>query len=256
MRFLLVPWGLFKRDLIHMKRYLFDSISGIITIYFIFLLVFLGIKGMMGSSASLGNTVEAFTIGYILWILTLDAYSRLSYSLYNEALVGTLEQLYMSPFGFGWISSSIIIVAMITNVLTMSILIFFIIITTGSSFHFNVFPLIPVIIVTLQGVNGVGFIMGGLSLIFKKINSIFQIIQFAFIGLIAFPIDKVPLMKYLPLSMGYSIIRKIMTGNKALIAPGDYLFLILNSMFYLFIGYSIYKVLERKAKRDGRLGQY
>ena len=256
MRFLLVPWGIFKRDLIHFKRYLLNSISSMVTLYLIFLLVFLGIRGIVKTPAALGNTIEGFAIGFVLWVLTSDAYSRLSYSVSNEAMVGTLEQLYLSPYGFGWISSSTVMSTMVSNILTSGFLIFIITLTTGRGFHFDLFPLLPVVILTLLGVSGVGFIMGGLSLVFKRITSTFQMIQFAFIGLIAFPIDKVPLMKYLPLSLGYNIIRKIMTGNKALIAPGDYLFLILNSMFYLFIGYSIYKVLERKAKRDGRLGQY
>ncbi|HBG45016.1 MAG TPA: ABC transporter permease, partial [Firmicutes bacterium] len=72
-------WLLFKqlaiKSWIMFRRYFFNSLGGIITLYVIFLVIFLGYKGIAG----LGPTdqylsIEGILVGYILWYLALAAY--------------------------------------------------------------------------------------------------------------------------------------------------------------------------------------
>lgn len=256
MSMLIVSWGIFKRDLLLFIRYIFDSVSSLVVLYTIYIFIFFGIKIIADNPVTIGNTIEAFTVGFILWVLTIDAYSKLSHSIFGEAQWGTLEQLYLCPFGFGWVSVSIILSSLIFNLLISSVLLVLIMITTGKYLHLDIIALMPTIIVTLMGITGIGFVMGGLALVFKKVNSFFQVIQFAFVILMAVPQDRVPIMKYLPLSTGYKLIRMIMQDQTNMIRYQDVLSLIINSICYLICGYIIYKVLEKKAKREGMLGQY
>jgi ABC-2 type transport system permease protein len=87
-------------------------------------------------------------------------------------------------------------------------------ITTGKYLNLDLLSLISIFFFTLLGVLGLGYIFGGLTLIFKRIENYLQIIQFALIGLVAAPVNKIPIFKYLPASWGSHMVRRIMANGK------------------------------------------
>ena len=88
---------IFKKEWIDYKRYPFNMISSIITVYLVFLVFFLGLKFIAGGTTKFGSTTEGLIVGFFIWTYAISAYSSLSWSLMNEARAGTLEQLYMCP---------------------------------------------------------------------------------------------------------------------------------------------------------------
>ena len=249
---------IFKKEWIDYKRYPFNMLSGIITIYFVFLVFFLGLKFVAGGSSKFGSTTEGLIVGFFIWTYAISAYSSLSWSLMNEARAGTLEQLYMCPSGFGWVSVFLIISDFFLSLIFTVPVLFLMMLTTGKFLHLDVISLFPLIALTISAGYGIGFITGGLGLIYKKIQAFFQILQFVFIGFIAAPVDKAPILKILPFSLGTNLIAKNMIYKIPIyrMSVNDLLLLSANAVIYMGIGMLIFKQCEKIAKRRGLLGHY
>jgi ABC-2 type transport system permease protein len=255
-------WNLFKaifiKEWISLKRYPFNTISAIVTIYAVFLLFFIGYKFIGGNQSTFTRTTEGFIVGFFIWTYSIAAYSTLSWGIIQEARTGTLEQLYMTPLGFAAVSIYTVISNFIWSAVWVVPILILMMITTGRFLHFDLITLIPLLVLTIAGGYGIGFITGGFGLIFKKIQAFFQILQFVFVGFIAAPVDKLPLLKILPFSLGTRMIGQNMIEKLPIykMPVYDLLILIANAIFYLAIGFSVFKLCEKLAKDRGLLGHY
>lgn len=246
-------WAMIKKEYYDRRFYFFNTLSYIFTLYMIFLFVFLGAKSFLGN-----KTIEGIVVGFWIWGSTLDSYSLLSLSLISEARLGTLEQLFMIPYGFKWVSAAMIIANFIYSFLIQSLILILMMITTGKFLHLDVVSIIPLWIITIIAIHGLGFMLGGLALIYKRISSSYQIMQLVFAFLIAAPVEKHLYLKFLPLGLGYRMIQKVMhDGIKIWELPGtDLLILSFTSFFYLFIGFAVFSYFEKKARNMGVLSHY
>jgi ABC-2 type transport system permease protein len=256
-------WALFKALLkmryIYLKRYYFDTISMIVTMFLIFLLIFYGAMALLGGTpAGSGDTLEGIVVGFMVWTFALVAYSNLSWGMIEEAQQGTLEQLYMSPLGFGWVTIFRIVANFIINAFMVFVVLLLMMASTGKWLNLDVLSLIPLVLLTVAGAYGIGFVMGGLALVFKRVQSSLQILQFVIVIFIAAPFGWSPVMRFMPLSLGTWLIGKVMIGGQSLLQlpPGDVLFLIGNSAFYFGVGFLAFKFFENIARDRGLLGHY
>ena len=248
--------NIFVKEFLIWKRYLFNTISAVITIVLIFIVMFVGLKFV--GAKNFGSTIEGLIVGFFIWTYSIMAYSSLSWGILEEARVGTLEQLYMSPFGFTWISFFYVISNFILSIGYAVPTLFFMMVITGRYLHIDVISLFPLLLLTMAAGFGIGYITGGMGLIFKRVRAFFQILQFIFIGFISIPVDKYPLLKMLPFSLGAHLIHKNMI-DKVPIWRMNFLdlgLLTINAVFYMVVGILIFKFCEKKAKERGTLGHY
>src|ERR687885_908718 len=89
----------FRRSWIQFIRYPFEAIGGIVITTCIFYGLFLSARYIAGPSLQFGNRLDAIVVGYTLWTLVLFIMTDLAGGLQYEAQTGTLEQLFLSPFG-------------------------------------------------------------------------------------------------------------------------------------------------------------
>ncbi|MEO7817929.1 MAG: ABC transporter permease, partial [Actinomycetota bacterium] len=76
---LIVFKAIFKQVFIQTRRYIFETVSGVITLLLFFLGLFYGAKALVGGSgANLGSTLEALVVGYMVWALAIFMYSSVS----------------------------------------------------------------------------------------------------------------------------------------------------------------------------------
>lgn len=261
MRHLVLFKALLKKEYIYLKRYYFNTLSGIVTIYLVFLIIFYGAKALLGgssASAGFGETLDGIVVGFMVWTFAVLAYSDLSWAMIQEAQQGTLEQLYMTPLGFSWVALFRVITTFIFNGLIVVLMLFLMMASSGKWLHLDLLSLTPLMLLTIAGVYGIGFFMGGLALVFKQVQAAFQILQFVFVFLIAAPLEQLPFMRFLPLSLGTRLIGEVMIGELSLgqLPPGEILFLIGNSAFYFGLGFLAFKLLENVARDRGLLGHY
>lgn len=258
MKYLILFTAMLKREFILMKRYLFNFLSALISIYILFLLLFFGARTLAGDAVGFGATLDGIVVGFLVWTFAVFAYSEFGQGMVREAQEGTLEQLYMSPVGFIWVCIFRMFAALsITWVLNIGLLLLMML-TTGRWLNLDLLSILALLLPTLAGVYGIGFMVGGLALVFKRIESFTGILQFALVGLVAAPIGRFPVLRYLPLAEGNRLIRRVMAEGLSFteLPTADLVFLFANSAFYLVLGLVVFSILISAAKNRGLLGHY
>ncbi|HBG01153.1 MAG TPA: hypothetical protein DDW87_06225 [Firmicutes bacterium] len=255
---ILLLQAFFKKQFILFRRYLLNSLGSVITLYVVFLLLFGGYRGIQGLGGVEGNTVEGLVVSYVLWLFVLTTYQDVWYTLRREAQEGTLEQLYMSVHGFGWVMGANVVASFFANLILVATLLGAALFTTGVTLNLDLLSLFPVLIGTLLGSLGIGFAIGGITLVLKRIDSYTQVMQFLLIALVAAPAGRVLWMRLLPCSYGSALISRIMVKGQNLTHIGLWNVFVLFAigLVHLALGYGIYKLCERKAMLQGALGHY
>ena len=161
-----------RKEYIELKRYLPNTIAMVFTFYFIFLGMFTGIQ-LIGDPNMQEANIQYAIVNYIFWFLAMMVMNSVGWTITNEAMRGTLEQLYMSPMGVWRILA--------TRLIATTVIYFFIIVgllylsmaTTGQWLNIDVISIMPILILTLISMFGVGFMIAGISIHREASSSIF-----------------------------------------------------------------------------------
>jgi ABC-2 type transport system permease protein len=244
------------KSLVLRLRYAFNTATNIVTVYALFAVLVFG--GREIAPQAITDTLPGIIVGFFLLLMATVAYSELSWELIREAQWGTLEQLFMSPLGFG----RVVLVKAGVNVLVAFgygvVLLVLMMATTGEWLALDPLTVIPVGLLSLGSAVGVGFLLGGLALVFKRVENTFQVVQLAFVGFVAAPVEQVPALKLLPLSLGSALLRTAMGEGVGLLAlpRADLALLAAKAVVYLAVGYAALGYAGRVARRRGTLGRY
>jgi ABC-2 type transport system permease protein len=248
-----------KRSWIQLLRYSTESIGGVLIVSLVFYGLFLSARYMAGPSLQFGTRLDAIIVGYVLWSLVIFIMTDISGGLQNEAQTGTLEQLFISPFGAPRIFLTRAI-ANLTIQLTLNITILLIIMRlTGSRLSFPPTLLLPFCTVLL-GAYGLAFTMGSLALLLKRVQQLLGIFQFGLLFLLSVPtetwVGPAQVVGWLlPMVSGAGLLREVMARGQGL--DGVQLAIaFLNGSVYFVLGLSLFRIAERETKRRGRLGGY
>ncbi len=240
-----------------MRRYLPNTISTVITFYAIFLMFFLGIQ-VLGAPESAEANTQYVIVSTALWFLALMAMQGIGWEITLEATRGTLEQLYMSPMGAWRILLARMVGTVLVNLIIIVLMVFLSMVTARQWLNLDLVTLAPILLLTIVGMLGVGFVVAGLALVYKQVESLLQIAQFVFLALVAVPLSAVPLLELAPVVKGADMVREVMVEGKALGGFGglEWLSLAVNAAVYFLLGVFLYKRAERRALNRGLLGQY
>lgn len=250
--------AVFQKSLIEMKRYLFNTLSGVLTMYIIFVMLFLGARFIGGGALQLGGSFEGLVVGYLVWMMALVAYQDLAYNISGEAEMGTLEQLYLSPAGFSWVNGSFLVTRFLVNLVLFAVILFLMMLTTGQWLHVDLLALLPLTVVTVAPAYGFGFVMAGLALVFKRIQNSFQILQFIFVAFVIVPIGNYAWIKFMPLALGSDLMRRIMVDGLRIwqLPAADLGLALAVGVAYFLAGLAAFGHCARVARDRGMLGQY
>lgn len=249
--------GELKRSFIEVTRYPVDLVSGIVVLYVFFLLIFLGARALISGPTG-GETVSGIVVGYMVWVISIFSYSSTTSTLTLESTAGTLEQMSMSPFGLPRVLATKFVAGLGIQLVTMGAILVLMMATTGRWLHIDVLSLFPLLVLTVAGVFGVGLAIGGLAVVFKRIQQLLQVVQFLFVGLIAAPLDRVPFVKYLPLKWGTELVSRVMIDGVPItrMPLGDLVFLVVHAAAWVAFGLLVFRRLERVARDRALLSQY
>ena len=246
-----------KKEYIELKRYLPNTIAMIVTFYIIFLGMFAGIQ-LIGDPSTQDINTQYAIVNYIFWFLAMMVVNNIGYEVTNEAMRGTLEQLSMSPMGIWRIMVTRLISSTVLNMLIIIVLLFLSMLTTGQWLNIDVITILPILLLTLLSMFGVGFMIAGVSIVLKQVQAFLQILQFILAGLTFIPLSVSPLFAYLPFVKGVDLVRNVMIDGITLSEIGWESFFILgfNAVFYFAIGLGIFFFCERVAMNKGLLAHY
>jgi ABC-2 type transport system permease protein len=249
----------FKRSWIQFIRYPIEAIGGIIITTSVFYGLFLSAQYMVGPTFQFGERLDAIVVGYVLWTLVIFIMSDIASGLQVEAQTGTLEQVFLSPFGAPRVFLVRAIASLALRLILIVTILLIIMGLTGSRLHFPptlLFPLISVILAAY----GLAFITGSCALLFKQIQQLLGLFQFLLLFLLATPTENwtgsaqvAGLL--LPMIPSANLLRDLMARQAALDLEKVVL-AFANGAGYFFLGFLVFHWAERRAKQRGILSGY
>jgi ABC-2 type transport system permease protein len=253
--------GEIRKNLLITWNYKANVFASLFTLGFIFV----GIVFFMGGGELSPDKVTSALLGYLIWMYAVTAVSDMSFGLRGEISVGTLEQMAMSPAPLGVLLIGRVIATLISA--TVQVFLMGAVMAQFLGVHIPLrLEALPVLLLTLLGVCGFGFIIAGAMLIFKRVESFSNLLNNAlaflngsFLPVSAMPIWMATIAKTLPSTLGIIVIREISLEGKSLAATwreGSLVELTVNSVVYFAVGWLVFAVCERIAKNRGSLGQY
>lgn len=261
LRMALVALNETYKGLLIQFSYKFDLLSQALTFGFLFI----GIAFFTGQGTIDPVLLAPAFLGYVVWIYLLIAIGDASFALREEAQVGTLEQMYMSPAPAGVILlgrtlASLVVTTNILLLITLPLLYFF-----DIQIHWR-WAGLPVFLLTWMGIYGFGFMVAAATLLFKQIGALVNLMQnmMLFLNGSFVPVDNFPNWLYvvahtIPSTQGIIVLRKVLLEEQTLRMiwqDGSLIWLFAHSSVYFIVGWFLFVLSERQAKRRGLLGQY
>lgn len=246
-----------RKVIIEMQRYLLNTLSLVATFYIIFLALMLGIR-VIGDPASAEANIQFVIVSNSFWFLAIMAMTMMGWEVTTEATRGTLEQLAMSPIGL----ATVLLLRMVANIaaqlVVIALMLVLVMATSGQWLHIDLVTIVPILAPTLVSMIGVGYAVAGLSIVFKQIQALLQILQFVFLGMTFVPLSVLPWLELAPFVKGVDLTRQVMTQGLALADLGglDWLSLVVNAAVYATLGLAFFRYCEALARQRGLLGQY
>lgn len=244
------------KQAILLVRYPVNTLSQVVSIYLIFAVIFFGGQAVAGPA--LTDSLSGIIVGFFLFTMVIASYSGLSWSITREAQWGTLEQLYMSPYGFGRVMILKVCVDVAFSFLWGAVILVLMLLTTGESLSIDILTVGPIVILTLASAVGIGFVFAGAAILYKRIENVFQLVQYGFIGLIAAPVHEYPVLRFLPVTQGSDLLYTAMNEGVALwnLPIWDLGVLVGAAIVYAGSGYLVFRRATARARRLGVMGQY
>lgn len=254
------------RDLTVSLRYPVELFTGVFILYVLFMGLFMGAKMLSGGQAqALSGNLDGLVIGYTMWFFSMMAINTMSLDIESEARQGTLEQVYLhapSYLSLLWVRAAVHLAMGAAVVVVLSVMIQA---TTGHwlPLSWSIVPaLIGVIALTICGLCGFGLMLGGLSLVFKRVGQLSALVQFSLFFLAYSTLSDIPLpwrsiVAHLPLARGVDILKQLFADGLA--APGlngGIVWLAVDTVAYAVIGSLIFAALDRVARKNGLLSHY
>jgi ABC-2 type transport system permease protein len=255
-------WAVVYKQLLLLVRYPVNTAAQLVSIYLFFAVVFFGGRAAAasvgGGAGAMSETFDGLIVGWFLWTMALAAYFGLAQNVTEESQWGTLEQLYMSPHGFGRVMGAKVVSNVLVSLLWGAIILALMLATTRRSLSVDLLTVLPVSVLAIMSVVGVGFVFAGLALVYKRISNVQNLVQFAIIGLIAAPVADVPALRYLPLAQGSAMLQQAMREGVTLtqFSPAAHAVLVGTAVGYTLAGYAVFRYCATVARRRGVMGHY
>jgi ABC-2 type transport system permease protein len=249
------------KGLLLLWNYRFNLIMESVAISF----VFIGLNFLIGNGELPQDQLASSLLGYVVWLYTFMAVSNMGWSLREEVQTGTLEQMYMSPVSPPLLMLGRALSTFITTTISLALIALVLVPLLGISI-----PLRPAGLVvfawTMLGLYGLGFIVGGATLVYKQVESFAYLAQYGlmFVNGSLLPVERFPaelawVARLLPGTQGIIVLRRVVLEHHSLAdvwSDGSLIALIVHSTLFFLLGWTIFKAGERYARQRGTLGQY
>lgn len=252
-------WAELERQWIQLRRYATESIAGVIGLTVAFYGLFLTTQYVAGPVSQFGDRLDAIVVGYVLWSLVVFIVGSIAGGLQQEALTGTLEQLFLAPYS----APQIFVVRALANLVIQLLqnlgVLILIMGITGSRLAFPPLLVLPLVTVLL-GAYGLALAVGSLALLLKRVQQLLGFLPFGLVILLMVPSESWSggvrwLGWVLPMSPGAGLLRDLMARNQGL-EWGLLAIAGLNGLVYFAIGIILFQQAERVAKQRGQISGY
>jgi len=242
-----------KMDIKASMRYRFALFSDIIVFSILFsIFLFTDTGKSYKSFYKYSNYKEFIVIGYIAWMYAVTAISSISQIVSGELHMGTFYKKCNSKYPLQFLLLGHMVASLLTKTIIAIVLLLLANLIWGVEVTFHVMIILSIIISTL-GMYGIGLIVAGLTIFYKRTGPLIFIIQ---MGLL-FITDTVPasdrtlsFSRILPLTSCNLIIKYILTRQYFF---KEFIFLCFTTAVFLILGTLCFHLYFRKAKIKGNL---
>ena len=191
-------------------------------------------------------------VGFVYWYLLSSVISEAAVSVSSEKQMGILDQLIIKPFPFEQLIIVRTLVWLIVNLIKVAVVLSAIL---SIQISFSGWYIV-IFLLTTVGVFGFTLVLVALTLKYTKTASFDSIISYAllfFTGAIL-PHDMMPewavtIGRFLPISLGIKMTQSLIQGGRVILM--EYLLLAGQSVFFLVIGYVLFKKIYQSSKKAG-----
>ncbi len=265
--------AIFRKQIRHLFRYPGEVIFLFIIPYFLTALVVamgvsVGGTNAFGNFASqTGSSLNPFVflmIGSGVWMISWLILESIGTSLRDEQIKGTLEQNFLAPINrflllVGTALSQIVITSlMFAGIIVASVLLLEPRGAPGLILAFGI------LMIGLLPLFGLGFVFAGLVVRFKEpyaftqaMNVLFAVVTGTFYNVTVLPAWVRYVSAAVPMTIVIQDMRLAVESINQLIGAFGSIFVLLTmGVVYPFLGYSLFKQFERRAKVSGDLSKY
>lgn len=241
------------------KRYLANSLAGLLVLMIVFLGLFLGATYLAGPAAGFGGRLEILVVGFFMWTLVLSSFSGVGQGIAEHAQLGVLEQVFLARY------SPVVIylvqaIAGVVFLLAINLFILLLVVLITDA-RLSVPPAVaPLLLTIILGGYGIGFVIGAAAIVLKRVDQLINFLQFGLLFLVMVPVEEWSAgwqlaRNFLPLTPAAGAIRDLMARGGDL-DPAAAVVAALNGLAYLGLGLAIFARGVRIAKRSGSLASY
>ena len=259
-----------RAQAIIISRYPANLAAGLLVSFGGVLALALATQMFSPAESGAGNTLtSAMFYGYLLYVFLSDSLWRIGYSVRQDQIQGTLEGLYLTPAPkFANLVSRAVPQFALTATGAALAMVAVVWIFGGLPVA-NVPLAAGVFVCSLAGTFGLGFCFAAYSLVAgDSATSTGNFLEFALLVLCAmfFPFSVLPepvrmLSRLIPLSYCVDAFRSTLMG----FPPGfpelapieiEWVIVTMYAVAAPILGYALFRVVERRLRQNGRLGQY
>ncbi len=216
------------------------------------------------NTTGLTDYVGYIAVGTMIWMWQNIVLWSVGYSLRNEQMRGTLESNWLSPtWRFSYLLGSSVpqMVSMITLLVVSGLeyALFF-----GVKFNGSILLTILVILASIPAVYGLGFAFASIVITMKEANAFVFLVRgivMIFCG-ITYPMAMLPAWmqataQWLPQTYIIHAVRTAALSTEGFADISyDLSMILFFGVIWLAIGYVLFVVMERRARKTGAIGQY
>jgi len=241
------------RSLSQLRRHWVEPAVSMAILSGLFLGLYFGIRSVVTDTSA--GRLDGLIVGYMTWTVAGAGGSSISRNVVEEAQTGTLEQLFLGPWGFHRVAICRAMVQMIAGLGTAAVLTVVAMLATGRWLRLPVPEVIAVLALGSLAVVGVGLALAGSALVYKRTSSVAPFLHIGLIAIVSVPAYPWNPLSVLPFSYAASLVRAIAAGT-AEVTPATVLAVALSSSVYLAAGVAIYLGFEQRALAEGSLSRY
>lgn len=249
-----------------LKAYWLNYLFGNLNVFFLFLGIFYAFPRSSKNPADIFNLL----IGLMLWYYGVHAIDLIAIIIEEEAEEGTLEQIFMTKTAFIRVLFYRIIAQFIFDTIKGVFVFVLCLFTFKIPLEFITdikwLPTLFIFIIALAGLYGIGYIIAGLSILYKRVSEIAGVSSnlLLFFSGIIISLEKLPatftvFAKSLPLYWGISSLNDLVNNGFKLgktMVNSNFIYLIITASVWILIGIAVFNICQRKACKRGSLSQY
>lgn len=265
--------AIFRKQVRHLIRYPGELVFIFIIPYFLTALVWGMGNSLAGSNANAnfaiqtGSTLPPFVwliIGAGVWMISWIVLEGIGTSLRDEQIKGTLEQNFLAPINrFLLLVGTALSQIVITTLLFVGVVVVTVVLLAPGGALGLIWAFL-IMIVGLIPLFGIGFIFAALVVRFKEpyaftqaANVLFAVVTGTFYSVGVLPYWVQVVSQAIPQTIVIQDMRLSVQSVSLLIGSFGTLFVLLAmAVVYPFLGYSFFKLFERRAKVSGDLTKY